>query len=391
VIIGSPPRFEWARKPLGGEWGLLPLAWVLACAALACEDGPTRDPVRQAVPVSVQTATKSSVPLELSVIGNVIPIATVAVKSRVDGQLQRVFFEEGQFVKKGAPLFQIDSGPFRIVLAQARANLAKDSAQLKNAQLEAKRAEALLTDKLVSQQEHDQKTSLVDTLQAALQADQALVAGAQGNVDYTAISSPISGRTGGLQVAAGNLVKANTDPPLVVIRQISPIYVSFAAPADQLPDIRRFSEQGSLAVQIRVPNQEQATASGSLTFIDNTVDTATGTIGLKATFANEDRALWPGQFVRVSLLLSSLTDAVVVPSRAVQAGQQGDHVFVVTKELTAQSRAVTTGVRFGELIVIEQGLAVGEQVVTDGQLNLVPGTKIEIKAALERPPQGAGT
>jgi multidrug efflux system membrane fusion protein len=390
VRIDSPPRFGTVRRPAGGE-RVLALAFIVACAPLACEQAPTPDPVHQAVPVSVQAASSSSVPLELSVIGNVVPIATVAVKSRVDGQLQRVFFEEGQFVKKGAPLFQIDPGPFRVTLAQARANLARDAAQARNAQLEEKRAEALIRDKLVSQQEYDQKASQVDTLRAALQADQAMVELAQGNLDYASISSPISGRTGALQVAAGNLVKANTDPPLVVIRQVSPIYVSFAAPADRLAEIRSFSAQGSLGVQVRAPNQEQATASGSLTFIDNTVDTTTGTIGLKATFANEDRSLWPGQFVRVSLLLSSLVNAVVIPARAVQPGQQGEHVFVVSRELTAQSRVVKTGVRFGELVVIEQGVAVGEQVVTDGQLNLVAGSKVEIKAAGERPAQGAGT
>jgi multidrug efflux system membrane fusion protein len=354
-------------------------------ALLGCGQEPTHDPVSRIVPVSVQTAAKSSVPLEISVIGNVVPIATIAVKSRVDGQVQRVFFSEGQYVKKGEPLFQIDARPFRVALAQARANLARDAAQARNAELEEKRSSTLIRDKLISQQEYDQKSMQLETLRAAVQADQAMVDNAQVNLDYCAISSPVSGRTGSLQIAAGNLLKANSDPPLVVIRQISPIYVSFAAPAERLTEIRKYSERGALRVQVSQPGVNTAPTQGSLTFIDNTVDTGTGTIGMKATFANEDGALWPGQFARVSLFLSDLPDAVVVPARAVQAGQQGDHVFVVADGRTVQSRAVKTGVRFGELVVIEQGVAAGEQVVTDGQLNLVSGAKIEIKPAIGKP------
>jgi multidrug efflux system membrane fusion protein len=379
----SSQRLEGSNRRVGS-------AFAAALLLIGCAQEPTSDPVRGVVPVSVQAAIKSRVPLEISVIGNVVPIATIAVKSRVDGQIQRVFFGEGQYVKKGEPLFQIDPRPYRVALSQARANLARDAAQLRNAELEEKRALALIKDKLVSQQEVDQKSTQLETLRAALQADQALVDSAQVNLDYTAISSPIAGRTGSLQIAAGNLVKANSDPALVVIRQISPIYVSFAVPADRLPEIRNFSERDVLRVQASPTNTATAPTQGNLTFIDNTIDTATGTIGLKATFANEDSALWPGQFARVSLVLSDLPDAVVIPARAVQAGQQGDHVFVVTDGHTAQSREVKTGVRYGELVVIEQGIAAGEQVVTDGQLNLVSGTKVEIKPQIAKA-EGAGS
>lgn len=370
---------------------LLALGVSLLACAIGCTPEVKADPTRRAVPVSVQLAKTSDVPLRLTVIGNVLPIATISVRSRIDGQVERVFFGEGQFVKKGEPLFQIDPRPYRVALAQARANLARDTAQARNAELEAKRAAALIKDKLVSQQEYDQKATAALTLNAAVLGDQAQVDSAQVNLDYTAIASPIAGRTGALQVAAGNLVKANGDPALVVIRQISPIYVQFTAPAENLPDIRRYSAQGALKVQV-TPSAGKASTprDGQLTFIDNTVDVATGTITMKATLANEDGELWPGQFARVDLFLSQLEGAVVVPARAVQSGQQGDHVFVVSSDLKVQSRAVTTGARFGELVVIENGIAAGEQIVTDGQLSLVPGTKVEIKASVERP-EGAGT
>jgi multidrug efflux system membrane fusion protein len=353
--------------------GVLPMV-----ALAACQGAKARDPGHHAVPVSAQVATRADVPIEIAANGNVLPISTISIKSRVDGQIDHVFFHEGEFVKEGSALFTIDPRPYRLALQQAEANLARDEVLTRNAEREAKRAAELLGQKLVSEQENDQKATQVATLQATLQADRVTVDNARINLGYTKIVAPITGRTGSLQIAAGNLVKANADAPLVVIRQISPIYVAFAVPADRLPEIQRNQERGALQVEARVPS-DTTRVRGTLTFVDNTIDTATGTIALKATFPNQDRSLWPGQFVDVAMRLSMLSHAVLVPARAIMAGQRGDQAFVLSPQLVASSRDVQTGIRFGEQVVVTRGIEVGEQVVTDGQLNLLTGTKVELK------------
>lgn len=352
----------------------------------ACSETAPQAPPRPPVSVVVEKAKTMQVPVELTVIGNVESISTIAVRSRIDGQIERVYFREGQDVRKGEPLFQIDARPYKVALERAQADAARDRVQLRQAELDEKRASTLIEQKLISAQEYDQRNTAADTLRATLQADRSILDNAQLNLDYTKISSPISGRAGSLQITAGNLVKANADPPLVVIRQLSPIRVSFAVPADRLSDIRRYAGKNGLPVQAAPHADDDATpVRGELSFIENTIDVATGTIVLKAVFENDDDALWPGQFVDVKMTLSSIPNATVVPARAVQNGQRGDQVFVVTDAMTAEPRPVKTGTRNGDLVVIESGVAPGERVVTDGQLNLVAGTKVVIKTAEPAP------
>jgi multidrug efflux system membrane fusion protein len=367
--------------------------WMLATLS-ACNNAPEQKaPPRPPVSVMVETASTMQVPVEVAVIGNVESISTIAVRSRIDGQIERVFFREGQDVRRGDPLFQIDARPYKVALEKAEADAARDRAQLRNADNEEKRYSALIQQKFVSPQEYDQRTTTLETLRATVQSDRSALDNAQLNLDYTKISAPVSGRAGSLQITAGNLVKANADPPLVIIRQLSPIRVTFAVPADRLSEIRRYAGSGiapalrggatkaaGLPVQA-VPHgdSEAVPAHGELTFIDNGIDLATGTITLKATFANEDAALWPGQFVDVKLTLSSLPNATVVPARAVQTGQRGEQLFVVSDGMTAEARSVKTGIRNGEMIVIESGVTPGERVVVDGQVNLVTGAKVAIK------------
>jgi multidrug efflux system membrane fusion protein len=343
------------------------------------------------VSVSVETAASREVPLEVTVIGSVVPISVIEVRSRIEGQIERVFFKEGQEVKKGDPLFQIDARPYRVALERAAAELARDEVALRSAEVEEKRYGALQQQKLVSPQEYYVRAVALATARATLVADRSAVDSARVNLEYTKITASISGRTGSLQTTQGNVVKANSDKPLVVIRQISPIYVAFAVPADRLPEIRRFSQKGALAVEAGLHSDTggggENVARGELTFIDNTIDAATGTIALKATFANEDHELWPGQFVDASLRLSALPNATVIPARAVQPSQQGNQVFVIGADLVAQARVVKLGPRIGDAIVIEQGVAPGERVVVDGQLNLLPGSKVVVKGGADEPSQ----
>lgn len=369
---------------LGRLRGAALLAALLSLTS--CSEPAPQAPPRPPVSVVVDKAKTMQVPVELSVIGNVESISTIAVRSRIDGQIERVFFREGQDVRKGESLFQIDARPYKVALERAQADAARDRVQLRQAELDEKRASTLVEQKLISAQEYDQRNTAADTLRATLQADRSILDNAQLNLDYTKISAPISGRAGSLQITAGNLVKANADPPLVVIRQLSPIRVSFAVPADRLAEIRRFAGKNGLPVQAVPHGDSQAKPTqGELSFIDNTIDAATGTIVLKAVFPNDDDALWPGQFVDVKMTLSSLPNATVVPARAVQNGQRGDQVFVVTDALTVESRLVKTGVRDGEMLVIESGVTPGERVVTDGQLNLVPGAKVVLKSSEPAP------
>jgi multidrug efflux system membrane fusion protein len=345
------------------------------------------------------------VPLQITAIGNVQAYTTVAVKSQVAGEIAQVHFTEGQDVKRGDPLFTIDQRPFatalrqaeaalgqrRAEVAQAEANLARDLAQRDMARVQEQRYRGLLDKELIAREQYDQvRTSFaaldamvradhaaVDNARAAVAAAQAAVDAAKLQHDYTQIRAPMDGRTGNLLVQRGNVVKGNDDNPLVVIAQIRPIHVSFAVPEQHLDAVKRYRAAGALAVEARVRERSQP-VTGRLTFINNTVDPATGTIQLKATFANAEGALWPGQFVHAVLTLSS-QPAVLVPSQAVQPGQQGTFVFVVQEDLRVEARPVRVGRRLERETVIEEGLAPGERVVTDGQLRLVPGTKVEIK------------
>ncbi|MGC4122556.1 MAG: efflux RND transporter periplasmic adaptor subunit [Myxococcales bacterium] len=327
--------------------------------------------------MTVARASTRTVPVTLQAVGTVQPITTVLITPRVSGVLETVHFREGDEVPEGALLFQIDPRPFELALRQAQAALARDEAQARNAQIERERYRALMPG-LVSRQEYDTRVAAAEALQAAVRADRAAVEQARLNLGYSVLRAPISGRTGLLQVTAGNLVKADdTARPLVVIRQLSPIDVSFAVPGQRLQEIRERSADGTLRVAAG------ARAQGELRFIDNAVDATTGTITLRARFANEDRSLWPGQFVDVRLHLSDLPGTVVIPSQAVQTGQRGeDFVYVVRPDQTAEPREVRLGPRMddGQQAVLF-GVRTGETVVTDGQFALVPGARVQLRGS----------
>jgi len=335
------------------------------------------------VPVMVGKVSQKTVPIEVRVIGNGEAYSTVQVKSQVDGQVERVYFQEGQDVKKGELLFTIDRRPFEATLQQAQANLAKDAAQEKNAAAQAERNEQLFKDGIISKDQYDQFRTNADALKAAVRADQAAVENAKIQLGYCSVYSPLEGRTGTLLIHPGNVVKAN-DTALVVVDQISPLYVDFSAPEQYLAEIRRFMAAGRLKVRASVPNDSLHPEDGFVSFVNNTVDANTGTILLKGTFANPERRLWPGQFVNVVLILTSRPNAVVAPSQAVQAGQQGQYAFVVKDDHTVDLRPVVSGLTIGGETVIERGLQPGETVVTDGQLMLFPGARVEVKSELNR-------
>jgi len=330
----------------------------------------------------VGTAVREDIPVQVRAIGTVEPYSTVSVKTMVSGQILKVHFKEGQDVGKGEPIFEIDPAPYKAALSLAQATLAKDVALKDNAEKEVRRYATLIEKDLVPRQQYDQMVSSAAALEATVKADSAAVENARVQLDYCYIRSPIDGRTGSILVQEGNVVKAN-DAALVTINQIQPIRVSFSVPEQRLAAVRKFQAASALKVEA-VPQDGNAGAStGSLSFIGNAVDPATGTIQLKGTFRNADRRLWPGQFVNVVLTLTRRTGAVVVPSQAVQTGQQGQYVYVARPDRTVEARPVTTAESFDGRTVIEKGVQAGEEVVTDGQLRLVPGTKVEAR-------QGAG-
>lgn len=352
------------------------LAALAALAAACRKDAP---PPRPTVPVTVAPVEQRSVPQEISAIGTVTPIQTVAVRGQVSGTLLRVAFQEGDEVQSGQLLFQIDPRPFQAALEMAQANLAKDGAQLVNARQQVTRYQQLVQNNLATEEQFDQLKANADAAEAAIAADSAAVRTARLNLEYTTIKAQISGRTGSLLLREGNLVPVNGATPLVVVNQIRPIAVSFSVPQKYLDDIQRFSARAHLAVEIRPSEDTSAVQIGTLIFINNQVDTTTGTIQLKATFANADRKLWPGEFVAARLVLNVERDVLTIPSQAVMTGQNGTYVYVVNPDRSVRTQDVTVGRSAGDFVVIEKGLVRGQMVVTDGQLRLVPGAKVEIK------------
>ena len=379
----------------------------------ACGDNAAGKPRAQAppVPVTIGDVVEKTIPVQLTAVGNAQAFTSVGIKSQINGQLVEVRFKEGQDVKKGDLLFVIDPRPFEAALRQteaalnqrqaevrqAQATVERDMAQLANARVQESRYRELVAKELIAREQYDQLNTNLAAMQATVEADKAAVENAraalqaaQANVDnaklqlgYTTIRAPIEGRTGNLLVQNGNILKANDDNPIVVINQIHPIYVSFAVPEQHLTEIKKYGSAGRLKVIARLPRQQETLATGELTFVNNTVDQTTATIQLKATFANENNVLWPGQFLDVSLVITSRT-GIVVPSQAIQPGQQGPYVFVVKPDQTVESRLVTPGVRLGAETIIEKGLKPAERVVVDGQLRLVPGARIEA-----RPPKAS--
>jgi multidrug efflux system membrane fusion protein len=332
-----------------------------------------------AVPVAVGTVIRKAMPIEISVIGAAEPFSSVAIRAQTTGQLTSVNFTEGDDVMAGQVLFTLDRRPLEAALQQAQANLDRDMAQAANAAQQAKRYDELAQRGIATREQVDTSRTAVTALNATVDADKAAVENAQVQLQYATIAAPISGRTGALMVHEGNLVRANDQTPLVVINQVAPISVSFAIPEARLPELKKYMAGGALRVTANPPNDDAAPAVGRITFVDNAVDQTTGTIKVKGTFPNADRRLWPGQYVNVIVTLTMDPEAVVVPSVAVQAGQQGSYVFVVNSEQKVDFRPVTVKRTSATETVIESGLKPGEIVVTDGHLRLVPGSRITIK------------
>jgi len=361
----------------------LALALMTTLLAAGCSGGKSK-PASAAAPVLVARACLTNLPVRIdpSPVGHAVPYSSVTVRPQIGGVIRAVNFKEGQEVRKGDLLFTIDARSMRAALDAARAALARDTAQLKNAKIQFDREQKLFDQKLVSQDEFDTSKAALDALTGTVAADESAVANAGLNLEFTEIRAPFDGRTGSLQFHEGNVVKA-PDDTLLTINQIHPIYVVFAVAERYLPEIRKQMKGKTLGVTAAYENLEGPAPQGELTFIDNTVDTTTGTILLKGTFANEDNALWPGQFVQVALTLSELTNAVVVPSQAVQTGQKGQFIYVVKPDQTVEQRPVKTGITYEGETVLEDGLQAGETVVTDGQLRLAPGAPVSVKSSIE--------
>lgn len=389
------PRF-WTRRARR-----LPLAVLPACLFLASCSGdaapasqasaaPQTGPVDQAargggrgdtaVPVRTAVVAQMALPVYLQAVGNVEAFSSVEIRPQVSGPLLSVEFREGQDVEKGQLLFTIDRRPFELSLRQAQAQLAKNSGQSKTAETQRARYETLFKSGLVSQEQFDAISAQANSLQSSVAADQVQIDNAQLQLQYTEIRAPIAGRTGALQVHVGSLVRTNDPLPMVVINQITPVRVAFSVPASNLGPITRGQARGALVTEASPAKGSGGPMStGTLTFIDNTIDTTTSGIRLKATFPNGDRRLWPGEFVQVRLRLAVEPEALVVPISAVQNGPSGQYVYVVENGVVAM-RPVTIARTEGGQVVVGEGLRAGEEVVTDGQLRLTPGARISVKA-----------
>jgi membrane fusion protein, multidrug efflux system len=330
-------------------------------------------------PVVVAAVVQKDVPLQVRAIGSVEAFSNVSVKTQITGELTGVYFKEGDDVKKGQLLFTLDKRPFEAAVNQAQANLARDKAQAANATAQARRYTELFHTGVVSKEETDQIESSAEAMEAAVAADEAAVENARVQLLYCSIYSPIDGRTGTLMIHQGNMIKANDTPFLISINQVEPIYVTFTVPEQSLAQIKKYAAGAALVVRAVIPNDNRGPVSGKLSFIDNTVDQTTGTIKLKGQFTNQDRRLWPGQFVDVALNLADQHDAIVVPSQALQNGQNGQFVFVVKPDMTAEKRDVVVDRNGDGQAIISKGLQPGEQVVIDGQLRIIPGGKVAVK------------
>ncbi|MSP41625.1 MAG: efflux RND transporter periplasmic adaptor subunit [Deltaproteobacteria bacterium] len=333
----------------------------------------------EAVPVLVATAVQKSVSTQLRAVGNVEAYNTVSIKSQVTGVLQKVHFKDGQDVKDGQLLFTIDPRPLEAALKQSEAALARDSAQLRNLREQVRRYADLVEKQYVSREQYDQIKANADAAEAVVDADKAAVENAKVQLSYCYIYAPVSGRVGSVLINEGNLIRLNDGAPLVVINQLSPINVTFNVPEQVLAALKRHMAGGRLTVNTRFSSDEGRAEQGFLAFVDNIVDRATGTIKLKAEFTNKERRLWPGQFVNVALILATQSDAVVIPSEAVQVGPEGQQVFVVKEDRRIEVRLVTLGQTNEGEAVIAKGIAAGEQVVREGQFLLGPGSRVEIK------------
>jgi multidrug efflux system membrane fusion protein len=382
----AQPRENHRVRPKGA------LVWVVVVAAagavlwklsghdfIAAPQGPPPSP--PAVPVVAGAAEAQNVPIYVRGLGTVQAFQTVTVRTRVDGQITKVLFTEGQEVKAGDPLFQIDQRPFQAALEQAQATKTKDEAQLQGAQLDLERYQKLLPTGFQTRQQYDQQMATVGQLKGAIAADQAQIDAAQLNLQYTDIRSPIDGRTGARLVDLGNFVQASQTTALVSITQIKPIFVTFTVPQENLAEIRSNQARAPLEVEAYASDDKTLLSRGKLTLIDNQVDTTTGTIRLKATFDNDDERLWPGEFVSARLIVSTHQDAIVVPAQTVMNGPQGSYVYVIKPGDAVERRAVQIASTEGDRAVVEKGLAVGDRVVVEGQYRLTDGAKVNLRQA----------
>ena len=353
----------------------------MAVALIAIAACSKKDPPRQPkVPVSVTTVKRASIPYVITANGVAEPMQTVAVEAQVNGILNRVTFAEGQQVQASQVLFQIDSRPYVAALQQARAQLARDEAMAANSMRDAARYAALVKEGYVTGSQADQAQATAASAAATVAADRAAVSRAALDVANTTIRAPISGRTGSLLVRQGNLVKANSEPPLVVINQIKPILVRFAVPQSQFPDIQRYYRGGNALLVRATPSEGTGIPlDGTLAFVDNNVDSTTGTVLLKARFTNPDGTLWPGQYMNVALQLYVDANALTLPAPAVLTGQQGTYVYTIDSTGAAKQRPVKVSRTVDSVAVITSGVSEGERVIVDGQSRLVPGSKVAIK------------
>jgi membrane fusion protein, multidrug efflux system len=388
IPLKGSPGASWV--PIIGIAALL--LWLLAgCSRDATGKAKAEDPRKKmAMPVTVADVIIQTVPVQLTAIGSVQSYSKVVVKAQVAGEITRVHFKEGEAVKKGDLLFTIDPASLEAEVRLAEANLAKDRAQLENARKQLARYTSVVSKGYVSAEEYDKVLTNEKALEATVRADEAALERAKIELKYCYIRSPLDGFAGEVKVDVGNVMKANdNDKPMVVIRQTSPIFAVFTVPERYLSEIKRQLALQPLQVEAAIPGQDERKFTGELTFIDNSVDTTTGTIQLKATFANGDNALWPGQYVNLALKLTDLPNSVLVPSQAVQMGQKGSFVYVLKPDQTVEYRLVDLGLPVGDQVVVVKGLTGGERVVTDGQLRLFPGAMVKIVADGQQAPKEA--
>ncbi len=358
-----------------GSWAAFLVILLVASGCSKEQAAPA--PRAAAIPVLVSKVTQRAMPVQLTAIGNVGGY-TVSVKAQVPGELLEVQFKDGDFVQKGQLLFTIDPRPYEAALAQVQATLLRDKALAANSRAQEQRYTKLLADGVVSPSNADASKSAADAAEATVAADEAALNTAQLNLEYCKIYSPMDGRTGSVMVKPGNLVKV-ADVPIVVIKRVSPIEVNFTVPQEYLPAITKYLAAGPLHVEATVPNSSDRPEVGTLVFVDNAVDATTGTISLHARFDNRRNVFWPGMYVNVLITLAEQSNATVIPSQAITAGQQGSFVYVVSAEGTVAPRTVVSSRSVEGRAVIEQGLKPGETVVTDGQVRLVPGARVQIK------------
>jgi multidrug efflux system membrane fusion protein len=368
------------------------IATLLAgCSASTEGSGPAKEGPgvpQNSIPVTVAAVVQKAMPIQITAVGTAEAFATVSVRSQATGELNSVHFEDGGDVEKGQLLFNLDRRAFEAAVNQAEATLQRDIAQAANARSQQERYRGLSERGIATREQVDQMSASATALDATVEADRAALESAKVQLSYARIVSPLSGRTGKLMVHVGNLVRATDANALVVINQISPIHVSFAIPESDLPEFKRYMAARALRVEARPPNDSGPPSIGTVSFVDNAVEQTTGTIMIRGTFQNADRRLWPGQFANVTVTLGTDANAIVIPTAAVQTGQQGPFVFVMKSDKSVEMRSIRVARATGSETIVASGVTVGETVVKDGQLRLAPGTQVSIRteAAAEKTP-----